>query len=299
MNANLFKRNPKRRNMMNKKGLFASFVAIVTLMGLVAPAQADPFKLVIMQDEKGAAQKYAPLADYLKTKGVEVTLVGAPDYVKAAQMFAAGEADGMFSGSGVAGTMIIKNLATPVVRPVSKDGNSTYWAVVIAPKGAAKFTGSADYFAGKKVLFTSLASSGEIYFHSLPGANAVKATLMKASSHGAAIDALSKSVADVAIVKNRVWDKEKAKYPNLILVGEDNGENPDNTLIISKKANADTVKKVTMALLDLKGDSSAGANAVRDSLDIKEYITTTNADFKHNLELLKKAGIDASFKFAF
>ncbi|MBI3773825.1 MAG: PhnD/SsuA/transferrin family substrate-binding protein [Gammaproteobacteria bacterium] len=284
---------------MNVKKLIISSVAAMILSGSAVIAQADQFKLVIMQDDKGAAQKYAPLADYLKTKGVDVTLVGAPDYVKAAQMFAAGEADGMFSGSGVAGTMIIKDLATPVVRPVSKEGTSTYWTVVIAPAGAAKFTGSADYFAGKKVMFASLSSTGEIFYHSLPGANTVKTTIMKAASHGAAIDALSKGAADVAIVKNRIWDKEKSKYSNLTVVGEDTGENPDSTLIVSKKANADTVKKISSALLGLKGDSSAGANAVRDSLNIKEYITTTTADFKHNLELLKKAGIDASFKFAF
>ncbi len=279
--------------------ILASLVVATLLNGFAVIAQAEQFKLVIMQDEKGAAQKYAPLASYLKTKGVEIILVGAPDYIKAAQMFTAGEVDGMFSGSGVAGIMLVKGLANPVVRPVSKDGNSTYWAVVIAPTGAAKFTGSSDYFAGKKVMLTSLASSGEIYFHSLTGAKAVKATLMKAASHGSAIDALSKGVADVAIVKNRVWDKEKSKYSNLAMVGEDNGANPDSTLIVSKKANADTVKKVSSALLGLKGDSSAEANAVRDSLNVNEYITTTTADFKHSLELLKKAGVDASFQFAF
>ncbi len=279
--------------------ILVSIVVALVLNGFSAAAIADQFKLVIMQDEKGAAQKYAPLADYLKTKGVEVTLVGAPDYVKAAQMFAAGEADGMFSGSGVAGIMLIKGLANPVVRPISKDGNSTYWAVVIAPAGAAKFTGSAAYFAGKRVILTSLASAGENYFYSLPDARAAKATLMKAASHGAAIDALSKGAADVAIVKNRVWDKEKGKYPNLAAVGEDNGANPDNTLIVSKKANAATVKKVSSALLGLKGDSSAGATAARDSLGANEFIVTTNADFKHTFDLLKRAGVDASFQFAF
>lgn len=279
--------------------ILVSIVVAVILNGFSITVQAEQFKLVIMQDEKGAAQKYAPLANYLKTQGVDVVLVGAPDYVKAAQMFAAGEADGMFSGSGVAGIMLVKGLANPVVRPVGKDGNSTYWAVVIAPTGAAKFTGTSDYFAGKKVMTTSLASAGEIYFHSLPGAKSVKATIMKSASHGAAIDALSKGVADVAIVKNRVWDKEKSKYPNLAMVGEDNGANPDSTLIVSKKAKADTVKKVSSALLGLKGDSSPGANAVRDSLSVNEYIVTTTADFKHTLELLKMAGVDASFQFAF
>lgn len=297
MDINIFK--PGATNIMNNKGRLLALVTAVALLGLAATSHAAGFKLVIMQDEKGASQKYTPLADYLKTKGIDVSLVGAPDYTKAAKMFAEGEADGMFSGSGVAGAMLIKGLANPVVRPVNKDGNSTYWAVVIAPAGADKFSGSANYFAGKKVLFTSLASSGEIYFHSLPGANAVDATLMKGASHGAVIDALSKGAADVAIVKNRVWDKEQGKYPNLAKVGEDNGENPDSTLIVSKKANEDTVKKISSALLELKGDNSSGANAVRNSLNIKEYIPTTSADFKHNLELLKKAGVDASFKFAF
>jgi len=277
---------------MNK--ILVNFVAVVAFFGSAIAAQADSFKLIIMQDEKGAAQKYASLADYLKTKGVEVTLVAAPDYIIAAQMFAAGEADGMFSGSGVAGSMLIKDLATPVVRPVNKDGFSTYWAVMIAPKGAAKFTGSADYFAGKKVMFTALASAGEFYYHALPGVNKIKNTIIKAASHGEAIDALSKGAADVAIVKNRVWDKEKDKYPTLSKIGEDNGQNPDSALIVYKAANPATVKKISEALLGLKADHSPGANTVRDALNVKEYIATNKADFNHNLEMLKKAGVTES-----
>lgn len=282
-----------------KMKILAGLITAVTMNSFATTALADPFKLIIMQDEKGVAQKYTPLVAYLKSKGVDATLVGAPNYVKAAQMFAAGEADGMFSGSGVAGSMIIKNLATPVVRPVGKDGNSTYWAVVIAQKDAAKFTGSADYFTGKKVMYTSLASSGEMYYQSLPGAKTVKSTIMKAASHGAAIDALSKGSADVAIVKNRIWEKEKDKYPMLAKTGEDNGENPDNTLIVSKKANVDVVKKLSGSLLGLKDDSSPEAVAAKDSLGIKGYIVTTAADFKHNLEMLKKAGVTDSFNFQF
>ena len=52
----------------------------------------------------------------------------------------------MFSGSGIAGCMIIKDLAYPVVRPVSNGGWSTYWAVVLAPKGSPRFTQDAAYF---------------------------------------------------------------------------------------------------------------------------------------------------------
>src|SRR3990172_10347564 len=189
------------------------FLLTVFLSFIPAVLWADQIKIAIMQDNVNEAQKYAPLADYLKAKGIVVSFVGTPSYPAAAKMFAAGEVDAMFSGSGVAGVMILKDIAVPVVRPVGKDGFSTYWAVIIAPKGAKKFTGSAAYFAEKRVMVTSLASSGEFYYRSLPDARQTKATLIKAASHGAAIDALGKGEADVAIVKNRVWDKIKDKYP--------------------------------------------------------------------------------------
>jgi hypothetical protein len=39
--------------------------------------------------------------------------------------------------------------------------------------------------------------------------------------------------------------------------------------------------------------------SVRDQMDIKGSIKTTDADFQHTFELLKKAGADQSFNFAF
>jgi len=251
-----------------------------------------------MQDQAGVGQTYKPLMDYLATKGIEASLVSAKDYHFAADMFSHGSVDAMFSGSGVAGAMIIKELAVPVVRPVSKDGFSTYWAVVIAPKGSPKFTGSIDYFEGKKVLVTALASSGEFYFRSLAGSGQSDAKLFKAASHGAAINALDhKGQADVAIVKNRVWDKQKDKYPNLMLVGEDKGENPDNTLIVSKKVSPALAEKVSAALLALKDDASPLAQAVKSSMEIQGFLKTSLKDFEHTISLLKKAGVTKSYNF--
>jgi ABC-type phosphate/phosphonate transport system substrate-binding protein len=214
-------------------------------------------------------------------------------------MFASGEVDAMFSGSGVAGIFILKELAVPLVRPVTTEGTSTYHAVVITPVGAPKFTDQADYFTGKRVIFTALASSGEIFYHSIPNIKTVKATLLKAASHGAALDALSGGTADVAIVKDHVWEKAKSKYPKLTLAGADDDENPDGTLIVSKRTDSKVVSKVSAALLEIKDDPSALAKAVRDGLGIKGYIKTTTADFKHTMKLLKQAGVDKSFNFAF
>jgi ABC-type phosphate/phosphonate transport system substrate-binding protein len=272
-------------------------IGILSAFSLPGVSGAEQFRIVIMQDQSGAAEKFKPLLGYLLKKGIDATLVSPQDNSAAAGMFAVGTADAMFSGSGVAGFMILKDIAVPSVRPVDKNGHSTYWAVVIAKKGAPKFTGSADYFSGKKVVFTSLASSGDFYFHSLPGIEQAKATEIKAVSHGAALTALEKGEADVAIVKNRVWDVLKDKYPDLVLVGEDKGQNPDGTLIVSKKIPPTLEARISDALLALKEDSSAEAAAVKQSLGIQGYIRTTLKDFDHTLSLLRKAGVDKTLNF--
>jgi ABC-type phosphate/phosphonate transport system substrate-binding protein len=273
-----------------------------TVLGLFLPgiASAEQFRIAIMQDQSGVAQKYKPLLDYLAKKGIEASFVSSKDYPSAAGMFSNGDVDAMFSGSGIAGSMIIKELAVPLVRPVSKDGFSTYWAVVIAPKGSPKFSGSVDFFKGKKVLLTALASSGEFYFRSLAGAAQSNAILLKAASHGAAIDALDhQGQADFAIVKNRVWDKVKDKYPNLMLAGQDKGENPDNTLIVSKKVSSALAEKVKGALLAMNEDASPEATAVKSSMEIQGFLATSSKDFEHTLSLLKKAGVTKAFNFTY
>jgi ABC-type phosphate/phosphonate transport system substrate-binding protein len=280
-----------------EKKVLGFFVAVLVVMIMAGSVQAADVKIAIMQAQAGDARKFQPLLDYLNKKGVPASFMTAQDYPSAADMFAKGAVDAMFSGSGIAGTMMIKGLAAPLMRPVGADGVSTYSAVVIAPKGSAKFTGSPEYFSGKKVIFSSLASAGEFYFHSLGAAK--PAEIMKAASHGAAIDALSRGQADVAIVKNHVWNKEKDKYATLEKVGGDTGENPDNTLIVSNKLDPGMAKKISGILLGVKDDASPEAAAVRDSLKIQGFITTSDKDFKHTLGLLKKAGVTKDFGFKY
>jgi ABC-type phosphate/phosphonate transport system substrate-binding protein len=284
---------------MKIKSLFCMILMVFGVTLISNTAKAAEFKIIIMQDDKGAAEKYQPLLAYLKKNGVDASFVGSPNYTAAAKMFASGEADAMFSGSGIAGTLIIKDIAQPTVRPVSIEGHSTYWAVVIEPKGSPKFTGSADYFSGKKVIFTALASAGEFFYRSIPNIKNVKATTMIAASHGAALDALSRGSADIAIVKNRIWDKKKNDFPSLEKGGEDKEENPDSALMVSKKADQKAVSKISDALLSLKTDSSPEGQAVKEKLGIQGYIRTTKDDFKHTLSLLKKAGVTKSFDFKF
>jgi len=262
-------------------------------------AQADQLNLAIMEDMRGAVKKYAPLIEYLNNKGIQVSLIEVPTYPIAAKTFASGKIDAMFSGSGIAGTMMIKGVANPLVRPLSKEGISTYSAIILAPKGSPKFTGSADYFTGKNVIFTSLASAGEFYFYSIPNIASVNAIKLPVPSHGYGIEALAHGGGQIAIVKNRVWEKEKGQYGMLEKVGGDTGENPDNTLIVWKKLDPGTAKKVADILLGVKDDTASEAMAVKDALGITGFIPTTDKDFTHTLELLKRAGVAQDFAFKY
>ena len=279
-----------------RKSVFVSIITGLAVLFTVQFGQAADLKIGIMQDKPGAAQKFGPLISYFKSKGIDVKLQGYANYTDAAIKFERGDVDAMFAGSGVAGTMIIKKVAYPLVRPLNQAGYSTYWAVVLAPKGSPEFTGDPEYFKGKKIICSSLASSGEFFARSLLGP---KRELLKAGSHGIAIDALSKGQADVAIVKNRVWDSLKGRYPDIVQVGQDDGENPDNTLIVSYKTDKDLVAKVKELLLNIGDDKSKEALAVRMSLKADGFIPTTVDDFSHTLALLAKAGVTKDFDFSY
>ncbi|CAK0774221.1 conserved hypothetical protein [Gammaproteobacteria bacterium] len=278
-----------------RSSFFLLMALIVIFYGL--PAVAD-CKIGIMQSRRGDAQKFKPLMDYLNDKGFRNSLIAAPNYPNAARMFANGEIDAMFSGSAIAAILIAKGLTRPVVRPVSSDGQSTYWAVVIAAKGAPPFTGSVNYFSDKRLIFTPLASAGEIFYYSLPGrVDRDSVTVMKAASHSAALDSLNRGMADVAIIKNRVWDKDRFQFSTLEKVGEDHGENPDNTLLVSVKMDKWTLDQLTNILLGVHNDQSELAKQVRASLEIQGFIRTTEKDFKHSFLLLKRAGMNSAFDF--
>ena len=269
-------------------------LALVTALCFAQAARAADLRLVITQAQAGDARKYQPLLEYLATKGVSASFVTTPNYKSTAELFARGEADGMFGGSGISSSLILRGLAVPSVRAVDQKGVCSYAAVVIAPKGSARFDGTARYFDGKRVIFAPLASAGELFFRSLGSSS--PAAALKAASHGAAIDALARGQADVAVVKNHVWESEQAKFPGLELVGADAGANPDGTFIVSKRLDPARAKAVAAALVGLKGDASAPAAAARASLKVEGYIPATEKDFAHTTGMLQRAGVTKDFE---
>jgi ABC-type phosphate/phosphonate transport system substrate-binding protein len=278
-----------------------SALTLAVILTAAGQAQAQAVRIAIMQAQAGDAEKYKPLVAYLAKGGLTATFVTAKDYPAAATMFTKGEVDAMFTGSGIAATLMVKDLADPIARPIGKDGHSTYWAVVIGPKGSpAAFTGKADFFQGKRVALTPLASSGEFYYRSLPGAGNATCTLLKTTSHAAALDAVMRGQADYAIIKNRVWDSTSAKFSPLAKLGEDKaGENPDGTLMVSRRADKALGPKLLSTLLALKVDASAEAAAVKAGLAITHFVPTGKNDFQHTVGLLRKAGVTKDFSWSF
>jgi ABC-type phosphate/phosphonate transport system substrate-binding protein len=283
-----------------------SLLCLALTLGMAsASLAADTLNFVIMssEDPKKEGPKYAALAAYLKTGSpgiADIQLRVAKDYPEAAKLFQGGEVEGMFSGSFVAGIFIKKEVARPIARPVLANGATTYKAVVIAKEGTKPFTGIGD-FRGKKVAYTLLASSGEAFVRALlPAGEKPESvyTPVPAASHLIAINAVQSGAADYAVVKNMVWDP--AKFPGLALVGEDKGENPNNTLIMSNAAAGKHGEDIKRLLLKLESDSGAPAMEVKKLFGIKGFIPTTSADFSHTFDIFEKAHIDArTFNFSF
>lgn len=82
-------------------------------------------------------------------------------------------------------------------------------------------------------------------------------------------------------------------------MGEDPGENPNGTLIVSNKIKPMVVEKIASILLGLKDDDSVEAKAVKEKLKITGYLKTSMSDFKFTIPLLRRAGVDKGFNFKY
>ena len=287
------------------KMVTALLAASLVLVSVSTAFAAGTLHFVIMSpaDPKKEGPKYEALSAYLR--GVnpllgDIKLQIAKNYSEAARLFAAGDVEGMFSGSFVAAVFIAKGLAKPVVRPLAANGSSTYRASVVAKEGTAPFAGIAD-FKGKRVAYCLLASAGEVFVRSLlgPGEKPEKIfTAVPVDSHQAALESVMSGAADYAVVKSTLF--VPGEYPGLIKVSTAPGGHPDNTLIMPNSVFERYGALISRALLGLEGDTSEKAEAVKQAFGCKGFIVTAGADFAATFTLLRKASIDPkTFDFVF
>jgi len=277
----------------------------LVLGGVSTTFAAETLHFVIMSptDPKKEGLRYETLSAYLRSVNPllgDIKLRIAQNYPEAARLFAAGDVEGMFSGSFVAAVFIAKGLAKPVARPLAANGASAYRTSVVSRQGAAPFGGITD-FKGKRVAYCLLASAGEMFLRSLlgPGEKPESVfTPVPADSHQAALEAVGSGAADFAVVKNTIF--VPAQYPGLVEVAAVGGEHPDNTLIMANAAAEKFGAMISRVLLGLEGDTSEKAEAVKQAFGCKAFLATTGADFAATFTLLRKARIDPkTFDFAF
>jgi ABC-type phosphate/phosphonate transport system substrate-binding protein len=272
-------------------------IILLILAVQIFPAfsSAEHIRMAVIQDKPTESSKYLVLKKFLAWKGLNLIFHSYSNYPSAATGFFEGNVDFMFTGSGIAAIYILKELAYPILRPVSKEGWSTYSAVVIATKGTAAFTGDTDFWKRKKVAGCALASSGELYMRS---AGVPNSQIIVSRTHTEALEMLQDGEVDLAVVKNRVWEASRYRYPSLECVGQDTAEHPNATLMVSPQTDRKIVERLRQVLLALKDDSSKIAVKTKEGMGIAGFIPTSEHDFEPTLKLLKKAGVSESFQLS-
>jgi ABC-type phosphate/phosphonate transport system substrate-binding protein len=207
-------------------------------------------------------------------------------YVIAGKSFEVGTIDAMFAGSAIAASMIREKLARPVVRPVSQHGGSMYSGLLVARAGTPEFKGDPAAIRDKRLACSKLTTAGEFLIRSLVGRGCGRFSV---STHSRALDLVALGEADVAAVKDRVWELVKEKYPTLEVIGRDEGRHPNATLIASRKASPEVIEKISRALLQLEDDPSSEARQVKQTMEITGFIVTAEDDFQDTFSLLDKA----------
>jgi len=285
-------------------------ITVLLVAGLIlvcgsSALAAGTLHFVIMSpaDPKKEGPRYEALSAYLRSANPllgDIKLQIAKNYPEAARLFAAGDVEGMFSGSFVASVFIAKGLAKPVARPLPANGSSTYKTSIVAKNGTAPFAGIAD-FKGKRVAYCLLAAAGDVFALSLlgPGEKPKSVfTPVPVDSHQAALEAVISGAADYAVVKSTVF--VPGEYQGLIVVGADAGEHPDNTLMMPNEAFEKFGAMISRVLLGLEGDTSEKAEAAKQAFGCKGFIATSGIDFAPTFTLLRKAHIDPkTFDFVF
>jgi ABC-type phosphate/phosphonate transport system substrate-binding protein len=288
-----------------KMGISAVLLAGLVLAGVPAAYAAETLHLLVMSpvDPKQEEPKYEALGAYLRGANPllgDVKLRIAKNYPEAARLFAAGDVEGMFSGSFVAAVLIAKGIARPVARPVAVSGASTYRTTVVTTAGGAPFAGL-ESLRGKRVAFCRLASAGDVFLRSLLAAGETPQsvfTQVPVDTHQAALEAVSGGAADYAVVKSTVFVPDR--YPGLVGTAAEGGEHPDTTLIMPDEVYQKYGALVSRALLGLEGDASERGAALKRAFGCRGFVATSGADFVSTFLLLKKARVDPkTFDFSF
>lgn len=301
---------------IRKALIILSAALLFASIALTVQGEENEILRVSIRARPGEAEKFAPLAEYLKSHGLTVEFFGMPNDAASVHKIQSGEVDVMFAGSTLSTIMIMKDIAYPVARPLNKKGENGYHAIIVTmDPDMPEYDGTAGYFAGKRVVAAKNRTAGELYLVALVNADpsvkikdrpskfeknpdAKEIELVNAKDHGSALSALKSDAADVAILNNQEFSLLASKYPGCRVVGEDSANNyPSDTVMASKKADPKLIERLKKALLALRDDNSPQAKILKDSKNVDQYAEATGDNFKSTMNLLDKLEIGKDFEY--
>jgi len=239
------------------------------------------------------------LANYLQQKleGIDhVHPIIPRSYQYTGEKFESGQVNAFLGGSFLSYILCVRELAVPLVLGEQPDGASTYHSVLLTRRNTP-YNGI-ESVKDRRVTYVTEASSGEFYARKFFSGKAPTSigdtTYIPSKSHELSVRYLQVGRADFAFVKNLVWEEIKERYPDLQVVDEDDGENPNNIFLVSKAVYATHGEDLKRVLTELHTDPDPMAQQVLTTLNLRRFIAADFPGiFDHTAQLVKDAGIDA------
>jgi len=304
-----------------KNGLFSSLAGLFVVIVLAGcspeevhtkhPKEAKSafsrtFTIAILPDENVFSQKrrYRPLATYLSERlGMEVKTKVLDSYSAVYSEMLTHKVDAAFFGS-LSYLVLSHNIKLePMVRPVRKDGTSTYRGVIFALRGKG-ISENCDTWRGKRIaLVGKSTTSGYLFPRWYLQNRGVKrfegyfSKIIYAGSHDAAILAVLRNEADIGCSTDRTYnlflDGDPFAGRRLVVLAT-SAPFPSNSLAL-RTGGLDPAIEVQMKEYLLGLENTEEGRNVLASLRISRFTETRADDYEPVREMMETLGLSPEF----
>lgn len=244
-------------------------------------------------------KRYEPLVKYLEDKlGVSVELKILSRYGNIIDNFVSENLDGAFFGSFTGALALEKLNVTPLVRPESKEGVSTYFGMVFVRKDS--HIKSAADMKGKRFAFVDRATTAgwllPLHFFRDLGIEDYEQWFSEtyfAGTHEDTIyDVLNRN-ADIGAAKNTIFSRLAARDGRILAeleILDTSMPVPENALAVRPGLDEGLVKDLRKILLGM--DQDPEGQAVLAQFGAGRFIATTAADYEVVRVFAEHIGLD-------
>ncbi len=245
--------------------------------------------------------RYKPLEAYLTKKtGIKVNFNILTHYGDIIDYYLGMKLDGAFFGSLTAVLAYEKLEIEPILRQVNMDGTDTYHSYLFVRKdsgikGVKDLKGKVMAYVDKATLAGYVFPVAYLRDNGVIDIKNYFSNYYFTGSHDAAIFAVLNGKADIAAVKNTIYDslsKENPRIDKELVIIAESTKVPSNGLSLNKYIDESIRIKVKETLLNMDKDTEG--KKVLQEFGAKKFIETTRDDFKGVFTILEKAGIDLS-----